>query len=89
MIPIAECRGCYDDFYNGPRGQNGRCWMASDGKMMTRYAIHYMTRPTEPGAFTKVKRPSCYHQVNNLMFVNTLPEHAVKPRAERRKRDSS
>jgi hypothetical protein len=87
VIPVSECRGCYDDFYNGRTNIGGskRCWSAESGKMMTRYAIHFMTRPTEPGAFEKVRRPSCYRQVNNRMFVNKLPAHAVKPRTEKRR----
>lgn len=80
MIPRDACHGCRDDFYNGRTNLDGsdRCWSAKTGKMMTRYRIYYMTAPTQKGAFTKVRAPSCYHQVNNCVFYNSLPSF-VKP----------
>lgn len=74
MISREACRGCYEDFYN----REERCWLAKTGTMITRYQIHYLTAPTEKGAFTKVKKPSCYRQVNSNMFYNQLPDF-VKP----------
>jgi hypothetical protein len=75
MIAVEDCRGCRNDFYNGPAALDGkRCWSAATGKMMTRYAIHYLQVPTQKGAYTKVRKPSCYHQVNALIFHNTLPD---------------
>ena len=85
MITREQCSGCHDDFYNGPRGQDGRCWMAKTGKMLVRYAIHFMTAPTQKGAFRKVRRPSCYHQVSNEVFYNALPDF-VKASDLRRER---
>lgn len=73
MIPVQSCSGCRDDFYNH-RGDGLRCWAAANGRMITRYRIHYMTAPTQKGAFTKVRAPSCYHQVNSCMFYNELPD---------------
>jgi hypothetical protein len=75
MIPREACAGCYDDFYNRPES---RCWSAKTGKMVTRYAIHYLTEPTRKGAFTKVKKPSCYRQVNANVYYDSLPSF-VKP----------
>jgi hypothetical protein len=71
MINREACSGCYDDFYN--RGDE-RCWSAKEGKMMTRYQIHYMQVPTAKGAYTKVRKPSCYRQVNASVFHNALPD---------------
>lgn len=71
MIPRNECSGCHDDFYNS--GEQ-RCWSAKSGKMLTRYSIHFMTAPTEKGAFTEVRKPSCYRQVNRNVFYNALPD---------------
>ena len=71
MIKRDECRGCHDDFYNGP---DRRCWSAESGTMMVRYQIYFMTAPTQKGAYTKVRKPSCYRQVNRNMFHNVLPD---------------
>jgi hypothetical protein len=70
MIPRAACHGCHDDFYNR---SDSRCWSAEKGTMMTRYQIYYMTAPTQKGAYTKVRKASCYRQVNGSVFHNTLP----------------
>jgi hypothetical protein len=71
MIASAQCRGCRDDFYN--RGET-RCWSAEKGRVVVRFKIHFMTAPTMRGAFTKVKVPSCYHQVNQNVFFDKLPD---------------
>jgi hypothetical protein len=84
MIPREACRGCYDDFYNKTDG--ARCWSAKDGRMMTRYRIHFMTAPTEPGAFTKVKAPSCYRQVNSYVYRDALPSFVKASDLNRAKR---
>jgi hypothetical protein len=73
MISAHACAGCREDFYNH-RGDGARCWSAKDGRMMTRYRIHYLTEPTQKGAFTKVRVPSCYRQVNRFVFYNELPD---------------
>lgn len=83
MIPRQECSGCRDDFYNGP---DRRCWSAEKGTMMVRYRIHFMQVPTAKGAYTKVRKPSCYHQVNNYIFHNTLPEFVKASDLNRAKR---
>ena len=74
MIEREACHGCHDDFYNGP---DRRCWSAAKGTMMTLYQIHYLQAPTAPKAFTEVRKPSCYHQVNAGIFYKQLP-HFVK-----------
>lgn len=85
MISLDDCAGCHDDFYNKP---GSRCWSAANGRMMTRYQIYYMTAPTQKGAFTEVRKPSCYRQVNQNVFLNALPDYVKSSdlnRANRRK----
>ena len=84
MITREQCYGCYDDCYNGSEG--ARCWSAKTGEMMTRYQIHFMQVPTAKGAFTKVKRPSCYRQVNENIFYNKLPDFVNPSDLNRAKR---
>lgn len=86
MISSSACAGCRDNFYN----QGGqRCWSAESGKMITRYRIHFMTRPDEPGAYTKVRAPSCYRQSNNYVFHNTLPSFVKAKDLNRANRKSA
>lgn len=73
MIPLVACVGCRDNFYNGPMGDNGRCWNAKTGKIKKRYRIYSHVRPTEPGAFTELKRPSCYHE-KGVVYYDKLPD---------------
>lgn len=73
MIKIEACSGCRDDFYNGSRGMNGRCWHAKTGHMVTRYRIGTWTTPTTPRAFAEVRVPSCYHQ-QGAHFYDRLPD---------------
>lgn len=69
MIPLARCSGCRDDFYN-----NGtRCWSAKTGRMVTRYAIGTWTMPSQPGAFTEVSVPSCYHR-DGTHYYDRVPD---------------
>lgn len=60
---MKHCRGCRDDFYNdkNPMGVK-ECWALKTAKMVTRFRIGTWTRPTEPGAFTKVQTLSCFHR---------------------------
>ena len=75
MIPRHECFGCRNDYYNSGAGNaEGRCWSAASGVMKTRYQIHFMQVPTAKGAFTKVRKPSCYHQVGHCVFYDKLPD---------------
>ena len=50
--------------------------MLKTAKLITRYQIGTWTRPTEPGAFTKSTKPSCYH-ADGYHFYNKLPSCAV------------
>ena len=87
MISREACNGCHDDFYNAAgNSSDGRCWSAKTGKMITRYAIHFMTAPTQKGAFEKVRKPSCYHQVNQCGFYNELPSFVKASDLRREKR---
>lgn len=83
MIPRHNCVGCRDDFYNNPES---RCWSAKDGVMKTRYRIHFMQVPTAKGAFTQVKAPSCYHQVNAYVYSDSLPSFVKASDLNRAKR---
>lgn len=71
-IKREQCIGCHDNFYN-TRGDGLRCWLAKTGKIKTRYQLHYLQVPTAPGAYTQVRKPSCYRQVNHCVFHDTLP----------------
>lgn len=74
MIPLEKCVGCSDNFYNSARGgPDGRCWSAKSGKMRVRYRIYSHVRPTEPGAFTEMDRPSCYRE-NGVVYYDKLPD---------------
>lgn len=88
MIPVEHCHGCHNDFYNGRENIGGsrRCWNAKTARMMKRYRIYYMTAPTEPRAYTEVRKPSCYHQVNSYVFHNSLPNFVKLSDVVREKR---
>lgn len=74
MITLEQCRSCEDDFYNdkNPIGVK-RCWHAKSGEMVTRYRIGTWTQPTQPGAFTEVRVPSCCHQKGYALYKR-LPD---------------
>lgn len=86
MIPLSACGGCRDDFYNGhnPMGVK-RCWLAKDGRMVTRYRIGWWTQPTSPGAFTKVRVPNCYHQPGVAAYCADLPSYVRAADLNRKK----
>ena len=83
MITREQCRDCHDDFYNG---DDRRCWSAKTGKMDGAVSNPLMQVPTAKGAFTKVRKPSCYHQVDASMFYNTLPAFVKAGDLNREKR---
>lgn len=70
---LKHCAGCRDDFYNdhNPYGVK-ECWGLKTARMVTRYRIGTWTRPTEPGAFTKVKKLNCFHR-NGEHYYECLP----------------
>jgi hypothetical protein len=71
---LKHCAGCRDDFYNGknPMGVQ-RCWGLKTAELVTRYCIGTWTRPTEPGAFTKVETLSCFHR-DGEHYYKRLPD---------------
>lgn len=87
MIRLEACRGCRDDFYNGRQNIDGgtRCWSAKTGKMKTRYRTGISTMPTEKGAFTEVRVPSCYHQ-SGYAFSDRVPDFVRREDIVRKKR---
>jgi hypothetical protein len=88
MRDTRACSGCREDFYNHRGADAGSCWSLKEAKLVTKYRIYFMTPPTQKGAFTKVRVPDCYRQVNNGIFYDRLPDF-VKPsdlnRANRKK----
>ncbi len=87
MITREQCHGCHNDFYNQPGNalDGKRCWSAADGEMVTRFKIGTWTEPTQKGAFTKVKVPSCYHATGSA-FYKSLPEFVNPSDLNRAKR---
>ena len=82
-----HCHGCHDDFYNdkNPMGVK-KCWGLKSAKLITRYRIGTWTQPTQPGAFTAVRVPSCFHQPGSA-FYGKLPDF-VKAKDVNRKPQS-
>jgi len=80
------CRGCRDDYYNQPGNSfNGtECWSLKSATVGTRYRIDWWTRPTVPGAFTKVTTNSCHYAPGRYALKDKLPVFAVDVRAEER-----
>ena len=89
MITREQCNGCEDDFYNVEgHSMSGRCWSAKTGKMKVRYRTGTWTMPASPGAFTKVRVPTCYRQ-KWQHYSDRLPDFVkagdvVRPRKETR-----
>lgn len=83
MITDTHCRGCRDDFYNGrnPMGVQ-KCWMLETAKLVTRYRIHRDTRPTEVGAFKRVKVPDCYNG-SPWYYYKALPDFVSQSERKR------
>lgn len=82
--PQNLCADCRNDFYNQPGNSNtGQCWLLKSAKVVTRYKTPWWTRPTEPGAFTKVMTFNCHHEPGRFSFRETLPDFIT---ADERKR---
>ena len=79
MIRPEACKGCRNDFYNhdGHALDGKRCWSAKDGRMVTRYRLHWWTPPLTPGAFTEVRVPSCYHQPGQYAYQERPHSQAI------------
>lgn len=71
MRDTKACAGCRDNFYN--RSEAERCWSLKSAKMVKRFETGTWTDPTQPGAFTEVMVPSCYH-AQGRHFVERLPD---------------
>lgn len=76
MNTTKYCSGCRDNFYNGqnPYGVE-RCWHLESAKLMTRYMLSIHTPMNIRGAYTKVKRPSCY-SCKGFVLLNEIPSYA-------------
>ena len=71
---LKQCVGCEDNFYNGhnPMGIQ-ECWCLPDARLVTRYKIGTWTRPTDQGAFTKVRVFQCRHEKGQHFYFK-LPD---------------
>jgi hypothetical protein len=71
----SDCEGCRNDFYNGKNDLGvGECWSFKDAEIVTLYQIGTWVPQDRASNFTKVKRPSCYHQTGSV-FMKELPKH--------------
>lgn len=52
--------------------------MFATAQVVTRFRIDWWTRPTEPGAFRKVKTLSCHHAPGKYAHYDKLPSCAVR-----------
>lgn len=71
-----HCQGCYNDFYNHRINCNGKqeCWSLASAKLQTMYTTSIHTPHDKAENFTKVEKPSCYHQ-DGMVYYTQLPEH--------------
>ena len=68
----SDCAGCRDDYYNsGDR----KCWSFDTAKVKTRFRIHRDTPCSRPGAYVKVRAPSCKHGAP-YFYVDKKPRSA-------------
>jgi hypothetical protein len=73
------CAGCRDDFYNGKNPLSvKRCWSADGASIVAKWRTGTWTVPTQPGAFTEVCVPNCYH-AEGYSFRDNLPAFALDP----------
>jgi hypothetical protein len=79
MKDTKYCEGCRDNFYNGNNTLDIKeCWHLAHARVVTRYRIDWWTRPTEPGAFRKVKTYSCHSAPGVYADYKELPESAAR-----------
>ena len=69
----SHCAGCHDDVYNHGLGGATECWSLKSAEVLTRYAIGTWTAPTQPGAYTEVRKPSCYGRTGTH-YHDRLPD---------------
>ena len=83
-----HCHGCEDDFYNGHNPMNvKKCWGLKTARLITRYRIGTWTVPTQSGAFTEVKAPTCYH-AKGEHYYEKLPSFVKSEDVNRLKRNA-
>ena len=71
---LRRCSGCRDDFYNEKNSIGIKhCWMLAKARMVERFQIGTWTQPTQPGAFTKVRKLNCWC-ADGLHFYDKLPD---------------
>ena len=67
-----HCVGCRNNFYNGNNDIGvEECWQLKYAKLKTRYSISWHT-PTFQENFTKVRKPSCYHQPGSIHYTDSI-----------------
>lgn len=81
---LTKCAGCRDDFYNdkNPLGVK-KCWGLKTAKMVTAFRIGTWTQPTQPGAFTEVRKLNCWHR-GGVHFYDKLPDFVKLEDVQRR-----
>jgi hypothetical protein len=71
-----HCIGCRDDYYNHDnRSTTGECWRLRDARLVTKYAIGWWTPMDDADNFTKIQKPSCYHQPGTMAYLDEMPGH--------------
>lgn len=70
-LPVAHCRGCRDNFYNGnnPLGVT-ECWGRTTAKLVRRRRIHMDERP--PHTAKPQLMPDCYSE-SRYVFQTLKP----------------
>lgn len=75
-----HCRGCENDFYNGHNDMGIKeCWSLKSAKLVTRFEIGTWTQPMQPGAFTEVRLPNCYHRKGSSFYTKEQLPDGVEP----------
>lgn len=67
MIDRKHCRGCHDDYYNGPNGLDGICWSRKDAKIVWRVEISIDQCP--PYDQPAKRFPDCYHRQRYVYYT--------------------
>lgn len=81
MNTVKYCSGCRNDRYNhcGTCERPGidapvtskQCWSLKSAKLVTLYAIGTSVPMNIKSAYTKVKKPDCFHQNGTAFLTET------------------
>lgn len=71
----SKCIGCRENFYNQPGNSNtGECWLLKSATVKWRWQTGVWTMPLSPGAFQRVRVPSCYRKQGYVYTDKPHPE---------------